>query len=194
MTTLLLVRHGSTAWTAERRLQGRTDIALDERGREESLRLRALVERWAPTSLLVSPAARALETADLLRSGELQELAAETDERLLEAGLGEWEGRLPGDLGADYLAWRAGAFVPPGGERPELVAARIAAVLDEASKKAGPVLLVTHGGVIRAALHKLVGLRTAHLSPVAAASLTVVDTDQQGARLRHYNLSAANAA
>ncbi len=63
MTTLLLVRHGSTAWTAERRLQGRTDISLDERGREESVRLRAIVERWAPTTLLVSPAARALETA-----------------------------------------------------------------------------------------------------------------------------------
>lgn len=194
MTALLLVRHGSTAWTAERRLQGRTDIALDERGREETLRLRALIERWSPASLLVSPAARALETADLLRSGSLRGLRADPDERLLEAGLGEWEGRLPDEIGADYPAWRAGTLVPPGGERPELVTGRVAAVLDDAAALPGPVLVVTHGGVIRAALDRLVGLRTANLSPVAAASLTVVEVDTSGARLRHYNLSAPVAA
>ncbi len=194
MTSLLLVRHGSTPWTAERRLQGRTDIALDERGRAETVALRALVEPWAPTALLVSPAARAMETAELLRSGPLGTLVARPDERLLEAGLGEWEGRLPEELGPDYAAWRAGALVPPGGEPRELVAARIAAVLDDAASLQGPVLVVTHGGVIRAALDRLVGLRTAHLSPVAAASLTVVEVDQQHGRLRHYNLSAASAA
>ncbi len=55
-------------------------------------------------------------------------------------------------IGADHPAWRAGALVPPGGERPVVVAARIAAVLDDATELPGPALVVTRGGVIRAAV------------------------------------------
>ena len=65
MTRLALLRHGPTGWTREHRLQGRTDIPLDDDGRAEVRRWRlppeAATFRWR-----ASPLRRAMETAALL--------------------------------------------------------------------------------------------------------------------------------
>lgn len=205
MTTILLVRHGRTEWTDERRLQGGTDVPLNEAGRQEVRALQPLVRQWAPRSVVASPAMRAAETAELL-----SELSAEPDARLLEAGLGEWEGLTPEEIGEDYLGWRAGTVLPPGAEPRETVLARVRSALEDAACCPGPVLLVTHGGVIRAALELLLGLPTGSVVPVGAASMTVLEVlgEPTGAearavpgrtlssanieaRLRHYNVAAA---
>lgn len=188
MTTILLVRHGRTAWTDEQRLQGRTDIPLNAAGRDEVRELRAMVQEWTPRSVMVSPALRAVETAQLLN-----ELPSAADARLLEAGLGEWEGRTATEIGEAYRHWRAGTKTPPGGEAPEDVRGRVRAALEDLSLLPGPVLTVTHGGVIRAALEVLLGLPSRSVMPVGAASMTVVEVSAglTGARLRHYNLGAA---
>lgn len=184
MTTLLLVRHGATAWTAERRLQGRTDIGLSPSGRADTAALAPLVAAWSPRSLVVSPLSRTLATAALL-----SKLEPRLDARWLEAGLGEWEGLGPEQIGEDYARWRAGGLTPPGGEAARDVAARVEAAALDAAKLPGPVVVVTHGGAIRAVLARFIGLATHRLEPVAAPSLTVVEIERRGAgRLRHYNL------
>lgn len=170
MTALLLVRHGPTPWTAERRLQGRTDIDLSPEGRDEAVRLRAVIDDWMPRTAVVSPLARTLSTVSLL-----SELAPIVDARWAEAGLGAWEGSTPDALGEDYARWRAGRFVPPGGETLDDVRARVAEAAVDAARQPGPVLVVTHGGVIRAALAHFVGLTADRIEPVAAPSLTVID-------------------
>lgn len=187
MTALLLVRHGPTPWTAERRLQGRTDIDLSETGRTAALRLRALIDEWMPQTAVVSPLSRTRSTVSLL-SG----LTPIVDERWAEAGLGSWEGSVPEALGADYARWRAGAFVPPGGETLASVQERVAAAAHAAAAHPGPVLVVTHGGVIRAALAHFVGLTADRIEPVAAPSLTVLDVPPaaERARLVRFNITA----
>lgn len=187
MTALLMVRHGQTPWTAERRLQGRTDIDLSQAGRDETVRLRAVIDEWMPQAAVVSPLARTRSTVALL-----SDLDPVVDERWAEAGLGEWEGCTPDGLGPDYRRWRAGALVPPGGETLEDVRARVAAASVDAARRPGPVLVVTHGGVIRAALAHFIGLTADRIEPVAAPSLTVLDVtpDAGAARLVRFNVTA----
>lgn len=187
VTRLLLVRHGQTAWTRERRLQGQTDIPLNEAGRVQAAALRPYLRAFAPSRLLVSPARRASQTAELLCG-----LEPVYDARLEEAHLGEWEGLTPDQIGADYLSWRAGRALPPGAEPREDVVARVRAVLEAAVAEPGDILTVTHGGIIRAALQILVGLGAHQIVPVAAGSLTVFDVadgNLSSAQLRHYNIA-----
>ncbi|MGA9871243.1 MAG: histidine phosphatase family protein [Rhodococcus sp. (in: high G+C Gram-positive bacteria)] len=184
MTTLLLVRHGATEWTADRRLQGQTDIDLSTVGRADVLDLAPVVAAWNPLSVVASPLARTTSTADILGARDVV-----LDERWVEAGLGEWEGRLPGELGADYHRWRAGKLTPPAGEAPGDVTARTTAAVFDAVAMPGPVLVLTHGGVIRSILFSFVGLSAASLIPVAAPSITALDVEPDGsARLRVLNL------
>ncbi|WP_271985461.1 histidine phosphatase family protein [Pseudoclavibacter terrae] len=185
MTALLLVRHGSTPWTAERRLQGRTDIDLDEKGRADALALRAAIDAWAPATVVTSPLLRARSTA-----AALSDLEQVVDERWAEATLGEWEGRLPAEIGPDYAEWRAGRLVPPGGEPSPVLRARVEGAVNDAARRPGPVLVVTHGGTIRAVLARYVGLTADVIEPVAAPSLTAIDVQPEGAaRLVTFNVA-----
>lgn len=184
MTVLLLVRHGSTPWTSEHRLQGGTDIGLSDHGREDVRRLRRTVDGWVPQTLVVSPLARTRATAGLL-----SELPPVVDPRWAEAGLGEWEGLTPRQIGPDYGLWRAGRLVPPGGEPQARVRRRVSGAVRAAAAYDGPVLVVTHGGVIRVVLACFLGLTPERIDPVGAPSVTAVEVTASGAaRLLHYNL------
>ena len=155
---LTLLRHGPTDWTADRRLQGRTDRPLSAAGR-------TAVAAWrrpplaAATVVLTSPLARARETAALLG------LDARIDDRLIEADWGAWEGRRLADLADDPAARlvereRDGLdFRPPGGESPREVQARLAPLLADIAAAGRPVLAVTHKGVIRAVYALATGWR-----------------------------------
>jgi len=76
VTTLILVRHGETDWNRDRRIQGSTDIPLNDTGREQArdaaAGLRETLE--LPTFMAASDLSRARETAEIL-AGEL-DLAA----------------------------------------------------------------------------------------------------------------------
>lgn len=189
LSRLLLVRHGETSWTHEHRLQGQTDIPLDDAGRAQAAALRPIVQEFMPNRVVSSPALRAAETAELL-----SDLTPVFEPRLKEADLGEWEGLTPAEIGEDYAGWRAGTVVPPGGEPREVLIRRVTQALQEAVESPGTVLVATHGGVVRAVLDALLGLRTDQIVPVAPASLTVLDTvtgQLDSAKLRHYNLTPA---
>ncbi|PRY65454.1 putative phosphoglycerate mutase [Glaciihabitans tibetensis] len=186
MTTLLLVRHGPTDWTGEKRLQGRTDIDLSDSGRVSTVALAPIIAAWHPLTLIVSPLSRTRTTAAMLTGLEVI-----VDDRWAEAGLGEWEGRRADEIGADYVRWRAGTLLPPGAEATAAVTERVTAAVLSAATQPGPVLIVTHGGTIRSVLANFVGLTADRLEPVGAPSLTVLDVEAAGtARLRHYNLLA----
>jgi probable phosphoglycerate mutase len=157
-----LLRHGSTAWNEQRRMQGRRDIPLSEQGRAE-------VRTWRlPADLAVSatgalqwhssPLRRAVETAQIL-SG----MPPRGEPALIEMDWGEWEG-----YGLDELRRRFGDafakneaagldFRPPGGESPRDVRDRIVRWLGEVAAGGEPVVAVTHKGVLRAVLAAATG-------------------------------------
>lgn len=203
MTVLLLVRHGETEWNQRRLLQGDHDVPLSDVGRAQVRTLAPVVARLRPDHAICSPLSRTRETAALLGHPD-----AAPDERWQEAHLGRWTGRSSIELRAlhpaDYLAWRAGRHTPPDGESFDAVADRVAAALDSSldpgTGQDGTVLVVTHGGPVRAVCRELVGLDPASVVPVAPASLTIFDVNGERpgggrwtARLRAYNVTGADS-
>ena len=153
MTRLAVIRHGPTAWNAEGRIQGHSDVPLSAPGR-------AAVRTWrlpgeiagADWRWISSPLRRARETAALLNP----EAEVCTDARLVEMDWGAWEGRVLSELRAAGGSGMADAeargldFRPPGGESPRDVQARIAPLLAGLARAGGGHLAVTHKGVLRA--------------------------------------------
>lgn len=200
MIRLLLVRHGETVWNGAGRLQGRLDISLSDPGREQARALIPALDPYAPELVVTSSLRRTQQTAAALGL-----TAFRTDERLDEAHLGDWEGEYSAQIRErspeDYRDWRGGRLRPPGGESFEEITARVVegvtgAVGEAAADGRGSVLVLTHGGPIRALLHHAVGLDPAFTVPSHPASLTVLDVDEcrgpleRGAcRLRLFNLA-----
>jgi broad specificity phosphatase PhoE len=150
MARLALLRHGPTAWSAERRLQGCCDLPLSPAGRQAvaSWQLPREVDRFTWTT---SALKRARETAALLGHGD-----ARVDARLNEMNFGEWEGRRLAELAAELgpamqeLEDRGLDFRAPGGESPREVQQRLAPFLLETGRGGIDRLAVVHKGVIRA--------------------------------------------
>jgi broad specificity phosphatase PhoE len=185
-TTLILVRHGETIWNAAERLQGQADPELSEAGRAQVADIRHVVERMSPSVVVASDLQRTRETAAILGYE-----SPRLDARLREADLGAWTGRYVSELcepsDADYRAWRAGLFTPPGAEPWDALVGRVEASLKELVPLHQTVLVITHGGPIRAACARFLGLEPAAVLPVRPASITIIEVKER-ARLGVYNL------
>jgi probable phosphoglycerate mutase len=187
---ILLVRHGESEWNSVRRLQGQADIDLTQTGRSQAIALRATVAALRPDRTLSSDLKRARETAVLLGRED-----AEPTPALREIDVGAWTGaqisQLIASEGENYRGWRAGTFVPPGGELWADFRDRTFADVDTALRAgAKRLLVVCHGGVIRALLESLVGLPPHKIVPVGPASLSIVavrDEDHRDIRLELFN-------
>lgn len=164
MARLLLLRHAQSTWNAERRWQGWADAPLSELGREQSRAMAAWLQNSgvAFTGAVSSDMARSLETARTVAALlGLGDVAVEPS--LRERDVGDWSGRTTDEIedvwpGA-IEAWRAGRLDrPPGGEHePAFVRRVMSAVERLAAGAGGRLLVITHGGVIRAVERHLGG-------------------------------------
>jgi len=147
MTTLALLRHGETAWSAAGRIQGRTDVPLlpgvSFRFPEACIGMR----------VVTSPLQRCVQTAELLGAPQ-----AAREPRIIEMHWGDWEGEsfvaLRERLGEAMRENEARGldFRPANGESPREVGWRVKSWLNEVARENLPTLAVTHRGVIRAIL------------------------------------------
>jgi 2,3-bisphosphoglycerate-dependent phosphoglycerate mutase len=157
---LYLVRHGQTAWNAELKAQGHTDIPLDPQGREQAELLGRSFAEISLAEVLSSDLCRSAETAaPIARSCEA---ALRLDEALRERSFGQYEG-LPFSEVTQQMARRAlecsldpYEVCPPGGESMRDVWERLSPVLDLIRESQGPLALVTHGGTCGLLLARLV--------------------------------------
>ncbi|MEP1964432.1 histidine phosphatase family protein [Tateyamaria sp.] len=153
MIRLALLRHGHTAWNRAGRIQGRTDIPLDDDARVQLGDLR-LPQSWEHAHVVASPLSRAMETAQIV-TGQ----TALAEPALMEMDWGDWEGAHGIDLKADPNStfrdiedWGWG-YCPPGGESPGDLRARLQ---PWANALTHDTLAVCHIGVMRV----LMGLAT----------------------------------
>ena len=149
MTLLYLVRHGETDWNRARRIQGSTDIPLNDTGREQAAATGRLLatRRW--DAVVASPLSRAFETASII-AGELGLGTPDTLDAIVERHYGEAEG-----LNYDQIDARFPGDTPvPGRETRNQVAERVVpALIALAERHPGESLVVvSHGGVIRSVL------------------------------------------
>jgi broad specificity phosphatase PhoE len=153
----VFLRHGETAWNLEGRLQGQTDIPLNDTGRRQA-RAAAEMLRGQPLSRVVhSPLGRTRETAELAAGDRGLDFAVEPE--LGECGFGAMEGFCANrELPGWRAAWQGGAPLRDAAgqvvgdaesyqgflARAERALARLllAGAPDEA-----PVLVVAHGGI-----------------------------------------------
>jgi probable phosphoglycerate mutase len=154
---LYLARHGETDWNAAGRWQGQTDIPLNPRGRQQARDVAERLRAEGIASVASSDLLRARETADIVAAALGLEVGhVHTD--LRERRFGRFEGltreevaaRFPGEW-ARYVADPGPA--PPGGEsRDALLSRLLPAVRSAADRLPPPLLVVMHGGAMRAIL------------------------------------------
>jgi probable phosphoglycerate mutase len=187
---LLLVRHGQSEWNAARRLQGQADIALSDKGRAQARALAPVIAAIQPDAAITSDLVRASETARLVWAGPATPVTA-----LREINVGDWTGSEIAGLIAEqphnYHGWRAGTYAPPGGEIWADFRARTAAAI-AAAPQSGTLLVVCHGGVIRALVEHFLSLPPGRIIPVGPASLTSIRLNgaPSSARLEMFNYIA----
>jgi broad specificity phosphatase PhoE len=164
----VLWRHGRTAWNAQRRFQGHSDVPLDEVGQAQAALAAEMLAQLNPSKIVSSDLIRAQATAESL--AQATGLAVSVDPELRETFAGEWEGlgrsELENRFGAELAAWAAGSdLAPGGGERRSQVAARMISAINRSLADVpdqGVLVVVTHGGSARAAIGSMLGLPTDH--------------------------------
>lgn len=179
MIRLALLRHGHTPWNRAGRIQGRTDIALEDAAAAELAR-HSLPKGWEAAALWSSPLARAVQTATLV-TGQ----TPRTDPRLIEMNWGEWEGQhgtvLRSDPNSSYVDmehWGWG-FCPPGGEALSALRARTVAWANTLTEDS---IAVCHIGVMRVLLAHATGYEFQGPAPfqVKRNRLFVIEISAQG--------------
>jgi probable phosphoglycerate mutase len=154
LTTFALVRHGQTDWNAQRRLQGSTDIPLNDVGRGQARDAVAVLSGYEWDAIVSSPLSRAAETADLIAAGLGLSVARHVPE-LIERSFGPAEG-LQGGPELDALRIPGGFR---GAESEDEAASRGLASLEALAKefRGRRVLVVAHGTLIRVSLSRAIG-------------------------------------
>jgi len=157
---IYVIRHGQTAWNAERRLQGQKDVPMNatglEQARQNGIALAGIVgDTVDEFDFVASPLGRTRATMEIMRTAMgLSPLAYRTDPRLVEISFGDWEGSTLKELKAtqrERVAERNASkwdFIPPGNdaESYEILSWRTGSWLQSVDR---PTVCVTHGGVIR---------------------------------------------
>jgi probable phosphoglycerate mutase len=160
-TDIILIRHGETAWNAERRLQGHLDIPLNAEGERQAALLAAALAGETIDLVVSSDLKRAYQTAQALagRKG----FPVHQDAALRERGYGGFEGLLYSEIEQrfprEFASWQArevDAPLPEGRNRAEsfrdFFERATGAILALAAAHPGRTLaLVAHGGVLECA-------------------------------------------
>lgn len=199
---LFLIRHAVTVWNHENKFQGQRDVPLSEEGQRQAAllgaRFRSLVPGASFDAIWSSDLARARETAAPL--ADTFGLPLREHPGLREMDFGRWEGltfaqieKVFPDNAASYREDPVGTR-PPGGESFRDMQARVAAALAEilADGARRRVLLVAHGGSLKALLCHLLGWDPTTRNRLALdnAGVTVVNFRGGKARLHKLNDTA----
>lgn len=192
MPRYLLIRHGESVWNGERRIQGNQDPPLSPRGRRQAELLARRLRAHLPSAAAVyaSPLRRATETAETVR--EAMGVPMFTDPGLREMYLGKWEGMTVPEIQAafpgTYEAWLADPLThpAPGGERLEAFGKRVMDAFERvrAAQPGRDVVLVSHGGPIKALLCHVLGLEVRWLFRFKQDNTAVSLVEVEGATRR----------
>ena len=155
MALFYFLRHGETAWNAEGRLCGSTDVPLSDVGRRQAQLLARRLKPISVEALYTSPLGRALETACVI--GAAIDREPVIDRRLAELNYGAWEGRTFEEIQratpATYRAWDAdpGNMAPPEGESGVQLIERVTPFMANVAQRhpCGNVVVVCHKTVCR---------------------------------------------
>jgi len=169
MTRILLIRHGETAWNAVRRLQGHTDIPLNEEGERQAEALARSLASENLDAIISSDLGRAMQTAQAVAARH-PHVPLHTDPGLRERGYGVFEGLLYTEIAerypVEFAEWQArdvDAVMPAGERVAESFRQFFQRCQDGIARWAArypqqSILIVAHGGVLECAYRAARGL------------------------------------
>lgn len=183
MDELIFVRHAETAWSG-RRYCGRTDVPLTPAGEAAAERLGLeLASSLSPPSWIVSsPLLRARHTAAAIAAA-IGIDALVLDDRWAETDFGEVEGLTYEELEAAFPALAArlvkgDAVVDwPGGETAAALRTRVESALRDLPESPGTVIVVSHGGPLRLAIARSLGVDPAEVKVPAPGTTRRLERD-----------------
>jgi len=149
---IVLIRHGETEWSRDKRHTSRTDVPLTENGRVAARAAGEWLRGRDFVLVLTSPRARARDTA------ELAGLRAEVDDDLVEWDYGDYEGRTTADVRLERPGWELWRDGCPNGEPIERVGERADRVIARALEVDGDVAVFAHGHLLRVLGARWIGL------------------------------------
>ncbi|MBN1970740.1 MAG: histidine phosphatase family protein [Candidatus Delongbacteria bacterium] len=157
---IFVVRHGETEWNQKRLFQGQQNSVLTVEGRSSALVLQKKIAKYEFNAVYSSPSLRAYDTAKILIDNHEY---IQTDYRLLEISLGDWEGLSFDFVKANYPKLYKNYKDEPHlfdgslirGESLQDIKNRVAEFLNDIAffHKKGNILVVCHGGTINAILN-----------------------------------------
>ncbi len=190
-TRIFLVRHGETHWNLTHRFQGRTDVPLNQEGKNQARALALTLKDEPLSAIYSSPLVRAVETARLIKEFHPATPLFE-EEGLTEMDLGEFDGMEAAYWSAHYQdflkAWRSspGPLKMPGGESLQEVQIRAIDTLKRITKlypSGSTLLLCSHNFVNRALLCQALGFSLDKFRDVKQDTATLNVLYMQGQRL-----------
>ena len=185
---LYIIRHGQTDWNIAKKIQGRQDIPLNERGHFQAQCLGKAMENRPITAVFSSPQIRAMETAIAVASPAGVPVIPVRD--LMEINYGVWEGKTEEELLRDdralYEAWwsHPAETAPPEGESINQVNERCRQAWKEIKPQlTGDAAIVAHGGLLAHFMEQLLGSESIAASTVAHnASITTIEYEPETER------------
>jgi probable phosphoglycerate mutase len=174
VSRLIVWRHGNTDWNAGHRVQGQTDVPLNDLGHQQAVDAAELLVKFRPDAIVASDLRRAADTAAALAA--LTGLPVSHDERLRERYFGPWQGLTMSEVAEtrpqEYARWTSGADVIGDDiETLDDLGKRVAEALRDAAGKARPggtVVVATHGAAARQGVGHLLGWPTEQLRTLRA--------------------------
>ena len=192
-----LVRHGETEWNRTGRIQGHSDVPLSKHGRSQMRRLAKRLASCSFSAVYTSDLSRAAESAETIVAGRMTSIERDSD--LREFSYGEWEGltlqeaesRSPKAF-TQCAGLGPNTFAAPGGENSAQVLDRVRRFYANTVKRhdtAEDLLVVSHGGPLRALLVCLLGLADDYFwrFRVDCGSLSVIGNQPNGRVLELWN-------
>ena len=185
---LTIVRHGRTDWNLEGRVQGSIDRPLDDTGMQEAFKLYEEFQHFPITKVCSSDLKRAFTTAEIIAKGFSHSVEAHA--ALREVSYGQIEGQLWRDFLHDYkekiakyekLDWegRKKFRYTDTSESYEEVINRVIPFLNDlcTQNTFQHMMIVTHGGVIKALLAELIGADDRRVHTENTGYMTLVFTE-----------------
>ena len=194
---LILIRHGETDWNQQFRMQGQSDIELNELGRRQAESLALALGEESLDAIYTSPLKRAIETARAIN--RFHQIAIEVDDRLKEIDMGGVDGLIPEEINVRYSSfwkqWVKGELsslrFPRGASFAEL-RERAWSAVEEINRRhsSGRIAVISHYLVIVSIICRALELSLPHLrrfSPLGATAISTLDFNERRAALTLFN-------
>jgi len=196
VTRFGLIRHAETVWNRDKKIQGHSDSPLTPSGRLHAERWGEQLRAGAWDRMLVSDLGRTRETAECINRA--LGLCIDTDSGLCEQSWGLWEGEhIPSLQHEEELKEQVAAgwgFCPPEGEDRESVWKRGHAALCRAAERwpGNSILVVTHEGVLKCLIYRLLGRKFLPSEPgvIVSGYLHFLRHDSKGLSMDRINAEA----